>query len=740
MRHVLLATLPACFFAFAAPAMAQDVAAATQDEAASEGDIVVTARRREETLIEVPGAVSAITAADQQNYVISNTADILRQLPSAALVNGGPAYTNEISLRGQGGGRNGFSESAVGVYRDGHYIAGGGFGGRGFNAVDLFDLQRIEVLRGPQGALYGRNAVGGAVNAVANRPDDEFGIRGSVSYNDIERTELEAVINVPVTADAAFRIGGFSYDQDGGFLTQLSTGDTIDTEETSGARAVFEVSPTNDTTIRVTYEYYDSTAPSFGINGYRALRNNLTTLDPDPFVRNISRLGYADITENSGYLDFEHDLGWANFELRGSFKIRDAGRTNDDLDHYLGFEGITSVFPPATPAQPIDLISNQYEDFSRSGLIGVLTSPSADARFSWLIGAEMQRNSSEVLLQNVGFAGAAAGLRAQLRDDDSREELESWAVFGAVEYDITERLALGLEARVQVDDKTFDFDRTRNSAASTAVEILGVQLSESWTRVMPVATLRYSLADDASIYGRIATGYRPGGFNVGIPSDIPGSGNLIPYDPEFATSYEAGFKLGLFDGRVYVEGAAYFTETEDVQIVTAASPTNTAFILQNGEGAEVWGAEIEARGNFDLAGGRLNFGLGLSTSDGEFKDGTIAIIGGVPTDLAGNRVNRTRDLIGTLNLTYRHDIGLGLEGFASTSFQTQLGGFENAENSREFEEFERFDARIGVDSGSWRFSIFGKNLTDEIYTIQTIANNAYLSDPRVYGAELSFSY
>lgn len=123
MRHVLLATLPACFFAFAAPAMAQDVAAATQDETASEGDIVVTARRREETLIEVPGAVSAITAADQQNYVISNTADILRQLPSAALVNGGPAYTNEISLRGQGGGRNGFSESAVGVYRDGHYTA-----------------------------------------------------------------------------------------------------------------------------------------------------------------------------------------------------------------------------------------------------------------------------------------------------------------------------------------------------------------------------------------------------------------------------------------------------------------------------------------------------------------------------------------------------------------------------------------------------------------------------------------
>lgn len=738
MRHVLLATLPA-LFALASNAAAQQVQV-TEEGASSDGEIIVTARRREETLFEVPGAVSAITAAEQQNYVIGTTADILRQLPSAALVNGGPAYSNEVSLRGQGGGRNGFSESAVGVYRDGHYIAGGGFGGRGFNALDLFDLQRIEVLRGPQGALYGRNAVGGAVNAVARRPEREFGFEGSIGYNDIERSEVEVVLNMPITPAAALRVGGFWYDQEGGFVTQLSTDDTIDTEETSGARAVFEVMPTPATTIRVTYEYYDSTAPSFGINGYRALRANSSPLDPDPFVRDLNRLGYADIVENSGYLDLEHDLGWADLALRASFKLRDAGRTNDDLDHYLGFQGVNSIFPPATPAQPIDLISEQFEDFHRAGVIGVLTSPDDQERISWLIGAEYQENSSDVLLATTGFAGAAAGLRAQLREDDSLEELESVAIFGAVEYDLTERLALGLEARVQTDDKSFAFDRTRNSSASTAVEILGVRIRESWTAVMPVATLRYSLWDDASLYGRFATGYRPGGFNSGIPSDIPGSGNLIPYDPEYATSYEGGFKLGLLDSQLYLEGALFYTETDDVQVVTAASPTNTAFILQNGAGARVWGAEIEARGNFDLGGGRLNVGLGLSTTDGEFDEGTNVIIGGVLTDISGNRMNRTRDFIGTLNLMYSHDLTAALEGFVATSFQTQQGGFENAENSREFADFERIDARVGIDSGAWRFSIYGKNLTDEIYPIQTIAGNVYLSDPRTYGAEFSFRY
>ncbi|MEZ5955821.1 MAG: TonB-dependent receptor [Hyphomonadaceae bacterium] len=735
MRQFLLASVPA-LFALAAPA---PVLAQSTGEAVSDGEMVVTARRREEAMIDVPGAVSSISADDQQNFVIDNTADILRQLPSATLVNGGPAYSNEISLRGQGGGRVGFSESAVGVYRDGHYIAGGGFGGRGFNRLDLFDLQRIEVLRGPQGALYGRNAVGGAVNAVARRPGHEFGFEGSIGYNDIERTELEAIFNLPITQDAAFRIGGFWHDQRGGFVTQASTGETIDVEETSGARAVFELTPTNDTTIRVTYEYFDNLAPSFGINGYRALRFNSTPLDPSPFVRDLDRLGYASVVENSGYLDVEHDLGWANFDLRASFKVRDAGRTNDDLDHYLGFQGLTSVFPPATPAQPYDLISTQLEDFNRAGIIGTLTSP-ASSNFSWLVGVEYQQNHSAVDTDASGFAGSPAGLRAQLRLDTSVEELESWALFGAVEYNLTERLALGLEARVQVDDKTFAFDRTRNQPESLAVEILGVRLSESWTRVLPTATLRYNFSDAAAIYGRIALGYRPGGFNVGIPSDIPGAGNLIPYDPETATSYELGFKTRFWDNRLSLEGAVFYVETDDVQIVTAASTTNTSFILQNGTGTEILGAELEARGRVDIFGGRLTAGLGLSTSDGEFQDGTIAIVGGVPVDISGNRVNRTRDLIGTVNLLYRHALVNGLDGFISTSYQTQLGGFENAENSREFEEFSLVDARIGIENDNWRFSIYGKNLTDEVYVIQTISSNVFFNDPQTFGAELSFRY
>lgn len=723
------ALLGSAFAVFTMMPIGGGVADAQQTgQTASEEEIVVTARRREESLNDVPGAVSAITADDQDSLVIENTADVVRQLPSATLVNAGPAYSNEISIRGQGGGRLGFSEGSVGVYRDGHYSAGGGFGGRGLNALDLFDLSRIEILRGPQGALYGRNAVGGAVNVVGRRPRPEFGFSGSVGYNDLERSQLEAILNVPLGADAALRIGGFDYQQEDGFVTLASTGEPIDLEETSGARAMLEVSPTTDTTIRVTFENYDNMAPGFAINGYRPLRTTGAMLDPDPFVRDMNRVGYVNINENSGYLDIEHDLGFANLDIMASFKVRDAGRSNEDLDHYLG------VVSPA-----VDLISAQFEQFDRAGLIAALTSPTG-GRFDWLIGAEYQENSSAVETSASGAAGPGAGLRAQLRTDTSLEELHALALFGAVEYDLTDRLAVGLEARLQQDSKDFAFDRMRNQPESLTTEIIGVRIEETWTRFLPTATLNYTLSDTSSLYARVATGYRPGGFNGGIPVDIPGAGNLIPYGPETAISYEVGFKLGLLDGAMNIEGAAYMMEIDDVQIVTAASDTVAAFVLQNGVGSDVWGAELNVRGRFDLFGGHLNYTVGASMSDGEFQDGTTAIIGGVLTDLSGFRVNRTRDLIGAVNLVYRHDVGAGLQAFVSASYQVQQGGFENAVNSRTLDDFEMYDARVGIDGEHWRFSIYGKNLGNDIYTLQTVANNDYLNDPRTYGAELGFRF
>lgn len=761
-KRSLLAGVPVLCLtaAMAAPALAQEsqgqIATPQPEQNATSTDldrsevIVVTARKRAETQFDTPVSVSVLTAGDLQNFVIEDTDDILRQAPGVTLVNGGPAFTNEISIRGQGGGRVGFSEAATGIYRDGHYIAGGGFGGRSLTTLDLFDLQSVEVLRGPQGALFGRNSVGGAVNVATRRPGDEFGVSGEIGYDNFERVQLRATLNLPITESLAFRVGGFHIDQNDGFITQLSTGNTIDQREETGLRAQLQFTPTDRTTARVVFEYRDAVDPSFSTLGFRPLRANVpgplggSPLDPGRFIRNLDTISRVEIEEYQGFVELTHEMPWAVLELRGSVKFRDGIRFGDDLDHFLGFQGVSSSFPPTPPnPQPINLVVSQEEDFQRAGGEILLRSPdSGTSPLTWLFGFEYQYNDSAVVLDTTGFAGNFAGLRSQLRTDTSVETLNSWSVFGALEYAFTDRFSLGLESRVQGDNKDFSFLRVANAPASTAPPINRPDEQQDFVRVTPALTARYSLAEELAVYGRIATGYRPGGFNLGIPPDLPvaDSEALLSYGPEYAISSEVGFKSGLFGGLIYLEGAGFFQRTLNVQVVTQPTSTNPTAILQNGGDTNIWGFELELNSRFDFAGGTLNLGLGASTNQGSFLDGATAFVNNTVVDLGGNRVNRTRDFIGQANFLYRRPFFGPLDVFLSGNFQTQQGGFENADNSRDFEAFEVFDMRLGVNTQDWNLSFFVQNAGNQIYRIQELSTNEFLNTPRNYGVRFSFNY
>lgn len=728
----------------AAVLMAAPVAAQQASDVAVVEDTMITvvARKREETLLDVPGAVSALGAAELDRLVLNGngTADLLRQLPSVTLVSQGPEYSNEISIRGQGGGRVGFSEAATGVYYNGHYVAGGGFGGRGYNQIDLFDLERIEVLRGPQGALYGRNAVGGTVNVISARPTRKWSVQLGAGYNDVDRITADFVVNMPFGKNAGLRVAALLSDQRSGFVTLQSTGQAIDTSRMAGFRATLEADLTEKTQVTLQYQLADSRSTGFANNGYRPARANLLPLDPDRFVRNMDRVGLVNIEEHSGYLTLTHDFDFARAEVRGSVRARNAGRFNEDLDHFLGFQGNTAVFPLGTAARPIDLVSEEAEDFVRAGFEFLLTSPKTTTGYSWLFGLEYQHNDFDVDLATTGFAGAAAGLRAQLRLDESTNGLNSVAAFGAVEVELAPRLTMGVEGRLQCDTKSFGFDRRRNVPDSLVVEILGVSLSESWTRVTPAATLNYKASEDASLYARVASAYRPGGFNLGIPVDIVGAGNLIPYDPETVVTYEAGGKIALADNRLVLEAAGYYSDTRGVQIVTQPSASNTTFILQNGVGTRTWGFEFSARGQVKLGPGTLVGRLELSTSDGTFKDGTSAIILGQTISLAGLRVNRTRNLYATANLNYSVPVSGRVDLFLGGSYQGQTGGFENAENSRRFDAYHLFDGRIGLRGEGWTVSVFGQNLGNSIYRIQSFSGNEFFNQQRIIGMRTQFNF
>ena len=774
-------------------AAAQEAPAA--DEVVDSGEVVVTARRRAEQLREVPASVTAITEADRQGLVMDRMEDYLRQVQGTSLVTSGPEYLNDISIRGQGSGRVGFTETATGLYRDGVYSAGGGFGGRTLTRLDLFDAERVEVLRGPQGALFGRNAVGGAVNVISNGPGEEFDVRGTIRYSDPERTDFEAILNLPLADSLGVRIAGFTMDQEEGFILNTTTGNFTDVQDSSGVRAIIEARPSPSATISMTWEYAESNAAAFtGLARSPAL-------DPGPYVRaNQNREGRTDIEEAGLTLRADFEMSWADLSLRAAHRERDGNRRNEDDDHFSGVS-LSDVAPGAAVLTP-DYSRAQFEEYSRDVYQAILTS-NGDGPISWLFGVEFLQSTDDVVTEpedcpaytgaaqpntpgcfvGTATAGAANTFSAPARNagrgtmnhDAFREEVESISLFGSVEAQLATDWSLGAELRIQQDGRDYSFERYSEdplvyfgsgavpagllapiggSGVTTAQfcpptlaaplcapgnETARVVSDSDETFYTPALTLRWNFADEQNLYLRFATAYRTGGFNTNLPPSL-NRAQIEPslrYDAEYAYNYEAGWKGRLFGFNA--EAAVYYTWTDDVQVVTAPAAGVTGFVLSNAGDAQVYGFEAELRRIFDLGPGRLVTRLGYSTSDGEFLEGASLISQGITIDLEGLHVPRLRENQITANVFYTQDIG-ALRGFVGVSGQYADGGYENPDNSREYAGYELYDARLGIEGEHWRFSVFGRNLTDEQYVLNVVGTAEFWSQPRVYGAELTLRY
>lgn len=459
-------------------------AAATASQADDDSAIVVTARKRSETIEDVPVAITAITADDRSGLALDRTGDYLRQVPGAALVSSGPEYLQDITLRGQGSGRLGFSETATGIFRNGLYNAGGGFGGRAFSRMDVFDAERIEVLRGPQGAIYGRNSVGGAIDIRTQEP--LFDTSGSVSlrYANPDRVVVQGIANVPIVEDRlALRVGGLYDRQSSGFYRN-DAGDVLDKARYSGLRAALKGRVGDNGTLNFLYEYSNSRAPAFGAQGQRMTRIDGTVLDADPFVRSdMNRSGSAFIRDHLVVASYAQELGGVTFNARALYKTRDGGREGEDNDHFAGASSI-DVLPGAAFKSP-DYSVGQYEDHNHWMVQAYLASARKDAPVTWLLGAEYLSSSTDTstvpnfcptytgtlqpdtpgcyvgaigTLTTAGTSARSNG-RLTMNNDSFSEKLRSPSIFASIELALGARTRLEVAARLQRDRKDYDFMR-----------------------------------------------------------------------------------------------------------------------------------------------------------------------------------------------------------------------------------------------------------------------------------------
>lgn len=567
---------------FAAVAVAQQqTPAGVQSEVE---EIIVTATRRSERLQDVPGQVSAIGSQQLEDLRANSLADFAAFTPGVSIQSTTPS-TNRVAIRGITTGGSQLN-SAIGLYLDDVPLGSSTPFGSGAFApnVGLFDLERIEVLNGPQGTLFGANALGGVLRYITEAPSlDEFSgrVQGEAGYieNGAETGALRVMLNLPLVDNrVALRVDGVTQ-YDAGFIddpdhNRENRGDA----RTGQGRAslLFKASP--DLSVR------------FNVLGQRVKSNGLAVAFRDPVTREPVQGPYdqsfasnqpseAELLLASAMVDW--DLHWANLSSISAYQETEFHQRGDLAVAYSAV--LSGVFGPAGVAPYIVPTNSKTERFTQEVRIASHDNQS----FEWIVGGFY---SHEDTFQDIGVVNAADPqgylLGIPLGRFDLPSDAEEFALFADATVHFTPQLDATLGARYSWNDQTFT---TGGSGLLVNPPAPFTFISSTGSSKQGVATylfnMRYRPTDATMIYGRVANGYRPGGPNLVFGG--VGTGN-DSFDPDTLWNYEIGLRQGLGDDRGFLNISAYHIDWSDIQLVVNIGGVGQ---LVNGGEAEVDGVE-----------------------------------------------------------------------------------------------------------------------------------------------------
>ncbi|MEM0944265.1 MAG: TonB-dependent receptor, partial [Pseudomonadota bacterium] len=572
-------------------------------------DIIVTARRFEESLRDVPGSVLAVPAEEIKRSNLVDLNDIILRSPNVNYIEGGAPTDAQISIRGLSSlaGTNGTGPTN-GVYIDEVIINPTGQN-TGLNPA-LFDLERIEVLYGPQGTTFGRGTIGGAINYVTAKPSGEFEAELEGEIGSFPDARVRGVINGPILADDRLngRLSFFIQGADGFVDTpNLPDSQGFDTSD-FGARVALRSEPNDRLIVDLSAAYEHNNY----VDSVTATEQSIASGNSDNLVALQNTEGEASIDRILTSLRASYDTGFGTAtSLTSFFFVEEEGFFDGDisrLDVLLG----QSRARTTSIAQEFRFASDDFE----VPLLGT-------ANFT--VGTNFSFNQDES--DTLTFTGAdigAAGFPPGTSINENERSVTNFAVFGEATIEPVERLEISAGARFNVDRVKFDLSR---------VEATGVFLflpgtppfsaTETFTGVSPRGSVSYRWTEDFSTYVTISTGYRSGGFNTN-PNNFS-----IEFDEERAINYEGGFRSSWFDGKLNVNGSGFATFYKDLQTFTNV-PTVTLpiSIIDNAAKARSIGTEIsiQARPVDGLFLG-ADYGLAL-TRFVEFADSLVGDITG----------------------------------------------------------------------------------------------------------------
>ncbi len=751
------------FAALAASALTPLTAFAQEDAAAAPeaseerrfSAVVVTAQRREENLLDVPLSVSAFNGDLLADLGIQTMDEVAKISPNVTLeVSRGTNNTLSAFIRGVGQQDPvaGF-EAGVGVYVDDVYL------NRPQGAVlEVYDIERIEVLRGPQGTLYGRNTIGGAVKYVTKGLSDEPTFKARGAYGSNNQQDIVASASLPI-GDTLRVGGGLAYFTRDGFGENIITGEENYNKDVAAYRLSAEWDVTPDFQLRLAGDYLSD--ESNARQGHRLI--------PDKFPP-ITYPVLSDVYDTRAGLNVvEQDAEAKGLSLTAEYTVSDS----ITLKNILAYREDVSTTPidfDSLPEADVD-VPAIYENDQLSNEFQVLYSGD---RLNGILGAYyLEANAStvfDVLLATTGALISVPGLNAQTFGDVNTE---TWSVFGDFTYDLTDKIAVSVGGRYTEDERSsIVLRRSFAGGFSPFFGGTGVPFattsnfdgSVKFDDFSPRASVSYKPTDDHTLYVTYSQGFKGGSFdprgqttaapdlngNCIAPtinplappayctsgatraSDPEDEFNFLQFDPEEVDSYEIGWKSSLFDGRLQSSLASFYMDYKDVQVPGSAGidtnndGVNDTFtgITTNAGAATIYGVEYEGTAFLGEAifndSDTLTSGFAVGYINAQYDE----FIDAFGNDVADQRVfQNTPEWTGSFRLTYDTPFNILLkEGRLKinslASYRSDSSQFE-VRSPLDQEGYTLIDLGLRwQESGSaWGFTLGGKNLTDERYKV-----------------------
>ncbi|MFK8021159.1 MAG: TonB-dependent receptor [Pseudomonadales bacterium] len=712
-------------------------------------EVIVTSQHREQNVQDVPITVTAISADELREADIFDAATIAMHVPGMAYAEFGAGQAL-ISMRGISSTDDGAGlDNSVGLFLDGVFI-----GRLASINFDMFDLQRIEVLKGPQGTLFGRNSIGGAISVVTEKPSDEFKSSIGVTVGNEGIFRYQGLVSGPFSDNVAGKLS-ISHREHDGFVDNVLLGTELQDEDQTSLRGQLRFSTeSSDWLLSADWMEDDRadmgrTVVEPGLGGPFVNTLNVSTANGVNGPRKNAAPADGFSKREASGISLQGDIEFAGGMLTSITAVRQAEADWEMQSVGAGLGGtgigIDEVF---------DDIEEEIDTFSQE----LRWTSNLNGNFNYTAGFFFFREETDRTEQFKvtaagtydGFVSLDVGAQPIVGNEYTRTENEtnSYAIYGQGTWDISEALSLTFGARYTLDEKDYratavdcggalagtQFEnfaecQGRGGSLNIVAESFIVEPNDDWDDFSPMLSLQYRPTDGMMVFGSVSRGFKSGGFagSQGVEA-VAGD----PVEPETATNFEVGFKGDLANNTLRLNATLFFTDYEDLQIVRFGPVAGSAFgtfVTANIGSADIKGFEMDFVWN---ATDRLSFSGNYAYLDSEVNDLFIVTATSPPggADLSGKSLRQAPENSYNLVAKYMIPLSSGTLDLRAEYSHTDRQRLDYLDDRVRVDEHDLIDARIAWTSESEKLEIalWGKNLAEEDYI-----SHSYVIGPGVIG-------